>query len=250
MLLRHLALPALLLAAAACSVDSSSDDPEVNDAAITDAQTECTPAAYDQALASYKKAVAKSKDRLSKGACESDDGLLSSIVADAHAAVTTCAAFENVIKTSVWAQPIRDALKGNLALAALTGELDTKTWAGAQKALVGTTFYGPASGAYGNMSKVELGELGVAYVRQLVFDDNDTPLWITQPKGSFEIGRPTATGALPIILRYGVMYGRPEYELTYELRMDPERPGGFILKPTTADAPPGGYTSFPSECEA
>lgn len=219
----------------------------MNDAAITGAQTRCTAAAYNEALASYKSAVAKSKDRLRNGVCESEDGYIASIVADAHAAVTTCGAFHDVIRTSPWAQPIRDALKGNLSLPALTGDLDTKTWSGAAEALAGTTLYGPAPGAYGNMSKVEFAEGGVALVSELVFDDEDAmPHWVTHPNGSFSVGKPAANGALPVTLRYG----NPSLEVTYELKADPRLPGAFVLEPTTAIAPPEGYSSVPSECEA
>ena len=64
-------------------------------------------------------------------------------------AVATCAQFESIIETSKWAEPVRDALKGSLALPTLTGKLAAKNLSGLKDALPGSTVFGPAPGVFG-----------------------------------------------------------------------------------------------------
>lgn len=181
-----LALPLLVLsvAAAACSAQSSDDpseggDPSMDAAEVNAAQASCSSAAYNEAFASYKAAVDHAKARARGEVCE-DGTTLWEISGDLRAATAKCGKFESIIATSKWAAPVRDALKGNLALALSTGALHADL-AELNAALPGTTIYGPAPGVYGNMSKLTFEENGRATLSRLHVSDDGEATWSDAP---------------------------------------------------------------------
>lgn len=214
---------------------------EGNDAYTASASTACTPAQYNEGLAHYKKAVASSKVRAKGMTCEGengDDGTVYGITSASAAAVKACGAFKDVIAKSVYAEPIRTALKDNLALPYLTGGLDpAKGNAGLEAALVGKTVWGPAPGVYGNMSKVTFQAGGKATVSVLDIDTNETsPTW-RDAASTWSVK--TVNGKSAVVLG----------ESTYAVELDKETSYGVNFNLTdTADG--DKLTSLPSECEA
>lgn len=230
----------------ACSAPTAESEPASGDEIGADApemvaaKQQCSTTAYDQAFQSYKKAVDHAKLRNRGNVC--DEGTtLYEISADLQAAVTTCGQFRTIVATSPWAQPVRDALKGNLALASFDGRLTIKdatgrvTLAGLDKALPGTTVFGPAPGAYGNMSKIAFAAGGKATVSVLELPDDGMPVWkdsaATWKLGATELTITSVKGA-PVV--YTLV---PEADAAYEILFKPKA-GGDELR------------SMPSECEA
>jgi len=146
------------------------------------ASASCYATAYNDGLAHYKKAVADAKARAAKQICEGsddgDDGTIYNISNESDLAVKSCAAFQKVIDTSIYAKPTRDTLAGNLVLPYLSGKLTAAgSWSGLGAALVGNTVWGPAPGAYGNMSKIVFDAGGKATVSKLDTSGNEA-IWI------------------------------------------------------------------------
>jgi hypothetical protein len=244
----------LLLAIAtgtgACAAPADDSDPVADEAAVTEARESCTPEAYNAAFASYKKAVDNAKLHLRGEVCE-EGTMLSDINNDLGAAVKTCGQFRSVIENSQWAQPVRDVLEGNLALPVLTGKMTVRdaggnaVWTGLAESLPGSTIFGPAPGAYGNMTKVTFGEDGKATYQALVFDDETYEVsWESSP-ATYRISAPAADGSITITVKTAAE------EL--ELQMTEEPWGGegpsFRLQPKDASEYEA-FWSLPSECEA
>lgn len=197
--LRTFALPLLALAFClpACAADVEND--EAGDTATaSEALTSCGAARYDAALAHYTNAVAWSKDRLAKGVCQSENGLLWSIADEASRAVTTCSAFRTTLRTSPWAAPLRTALAPSLTLESLTGELlvikDSawQNWTGAERFFDrGVSFWARAEGAYGPEAgprTVTVTRAGKTESFTLGVQDgaawSDAPLFVLTPRGT------------------------------------------------------------------
>lgn len=224
------------------SADADSDPASSEDAVVT-ARTQCSTAAYNKAFAHYKKAVAGAKLRATD-VC-SDGAMLYDIAGELASAVSTCGQFKTVIATSQWAQPVRDALKGNLALASVDGRLAIKdangkvSLAGLDKALPGTTVFGPAPGVYGNMSKITFAAGGVATVANLQLSDDGQASWKNTP-ARYKVGA-LVDGAVEITIESG---GR---STVYKASPEPGNAYELLLKPKA-----GGdeFRSMPSECEA
>lgn len=229
-------LLSLVFAAAACTAapaDGPSDDPESDEAAVVAARQQCSPAAYNQAFAHYKGAVDHAKARARGDVC-GDGTMLSEIASDLGKAVSTCGQFESIIATSKWAQPVRDALKGNLALPTLTGKLKAKDLSGLKEALPGNTVFGPAPGVFGNMSKITFAADGKATVSRLSVSDEGEARWSDAP----------ATWSLKAANVIAITSEGRTTELTITAE-----PGAveYRLKPKSGDE---DFWSMPSECEA
>jgi hypothetical protein len=183
--LRALPLLILAVAAAACAAptggeSSGSDgDPASDSAEVNAARQSCSADAYNQAFAKYKAAVDGAKLRARGSVCE-EGTTLWEISGGLRAATATCGKFESVVETSQWAQPVRDALKGSVQLAMVTGKLgaDLRTLA---TALPGTTVFGPAPGVYGNMSKLSFEANGKAKLSRLSVSDDGNATWSDVP---------------------------------------------------------------------
>jgi hypothetical protein len=232
----------------ACAAPADSD-PVADEAAVTEARESCSPEAYNAAFASYKKAVDNAKLRLRGEVCE-EGTTLSEINSDLGTAVKTCGQFRRVIETSQWAQPVRDVLAGNLALPVLTGKIAVRdargnaVWTGLAESLPGSTIFGPAPGAYGNMTKVTFAEDGKATYQALVFDDETYDVsWESSP-ATYQISEPAADGSITITVK------TPAEELELQMSEEPWGDGpAFRLQPKGASEYEA-FWSLPSECEA
>jgi hypothetical protein len=253
-MLRSIAIAAALsfsVFACAASSSSTNDDGSSADQAATAAAPSCG-AQYNVALADYKLAVATAKQH-KISACEGvnggDDGAyLSTIAQHAAAANKTCGSFENVIKTSPWAQPIRDELKGNLVLPLLTGDLQVKdasgnvVFKGLQAAFDGNiTMWGPGAGLVANRSKIQFQANGKAIISTLKVADDGTQTW-TDFQGTYTIGAISGDGIAIHMTSNG---GSADYVLK---QVDDNGAPDFTLTPvgTTGDI----MTAYISECEA
>lgn len=229
-------LLSLVISAAACTAEAGSeptDDPESDEAAVVAARQQCSRDAYDKAFAHYKSAVDHAKARARGDVC-GDGTMLSEIATDLGSAVSTCGQFQSIIATSRWAQPVRDALKGNLALPTLTGKLNAKDMTGLKEALPGNTVFGPAPGVYGNMSKITFAANGDATLSRLEVSDDGNARWSDAP-AKWSVKRANVIS---------ITSGGKTTELTIT-----SEPGGvdYHLKPATGDE---DFRSMPSECEA
>lgn len=242
-------------ACAAPTEGASGEEGSTDEAAVNSAKKTCTTQAYDQAFAHYKRAVDGAKVHLRGDIC--DVGATEFEIASAlGAAVATCGKFEEIIKTSQWAAPARDALKTNVALSLVDGTIHVKdaagktTWTGLAAGLEGKTLWGPAPGAYGNISKLEMRGAGEATYSRLTLDDNDgMPRWNSSP-ARYALGAPKADGSVDVTVTVGGA------STVYELRL--QAPGGdypldphvplLDLKPKAADGE--ALSNMPSECEA
>jgi hypothetical protein len=156
-----------------------------------DALTACGSAKYNEALGYYKNAVQWSKDRERLGVCESENGYQWGIADEASKAVMTCGEFRNIIKTSVWAAPIRRVLGNSLTLRSLTGELAVikdsqwQNWSGVDAFFAttqGLSFWARAEGAYGSAVRIDFkpnGQATYGYLYEVpgTFDI----VWKTEP---------------------------------------------------------------------
>lgn len=164
------------VALAGCAVgvhDEGVESVDVNEEAIV-----ACGERYGEALEHYKKAVAASKDRLQHGPCGSEDGLLWSIADHASRAVMTCGAFRQVIRTSPWAAPLREALGQTLTLHSLTGELlvikdsDWQNWTSTESFFDGgLSFWARAQGAYGPGVRIDFAAGGQATWGEHTYDE-------------------------------------------------------------------------------
>ena len=157
---------------AACAAPTEGSDAQDEAVESTeDALSACGAAKYNEALGYYKNAVQWSKDRERLGVCQSENGYQWGIADEASKAVMTCGEFRNVIKTSVWAAPIRRVLGDSLTLRSLTGELAVikdsqwQNWSGVES-FFGTTqglkFWARAEGAYGSAVRIDFKANGQA----------------------------------------------------------------------------------------
>jgi hypothetical protein len=252
-MLRSIAIAAAVSSLFACAGASSSvanDDGASTDQAATAASSSCG-AQYNAALADYKAAVATAKQH-KISACEGVDGddgaYLSTIAQHAAAANTACGSFEGVIKTSPWAQPIRDELKGNLVLPLLTGDLQVKdasghvVFKGLQAAFDGNiTMWGPGAGLVANQSKIQFQANGKAIISSLKVANDGTQTWTDFP-GTYTIGAISGDGISIHMTSNG---GSADYVLK---QVDDSGAPDFTLTPvgTTGDI----MTAYISECEA
>lgn len=150
----------LALSAVACSanVDGGNGDDatlEESEADIVSAQKDGCGAKYTPALRKYELAVIAAKAVKARKVCEpvSNPKDRAEVEATQEAvgellqeAVGTCSAFRDVYKNSPYAAPARDVLATSLLGDVVSGAVDTKTFAGLEKALVGKKMYGPKPG--------------------------------------------------------------------------------------------------------
>lgn len=246
------ALPAALTLLSACSaeipVDAAEDDVENREEAVS----ACGSAKYNAALAHYKNAVAWSKDRLARGVCNSDNGFLWSIADEASKAVMTCGDFRKTIRTSVWAAPLRTALKDSLTLESLTGELlvirdsSWQNWTGVDAHFhKGVTFWARAEGAYGSAVRVDFKADGRAVWGQHHYNEITGDItWRTAP-ATYSIGKTTERGLRTVRVNHD---GRTEvYTLRVENPWSANDAPIFTLVPSTKTSK---LYSLVSECDA
>lgn len=243
--------PLVLVLGLGCAAtpEEVSEDPTVDTA---DALSACGKAKYDAALAHYKNAVAWSKDRLARGVCESDSGLQWNIADEASRAVMTCGEFRKVIRTSVWAAPLRTALGNTLTLASLSGELAVirdssfQNWSGVDKFFArGVTFWARAEGAYGSSVRIDFKASGKAVRGAHTYNATTGDIgWGTTP-ATYTIGKTTESGRRTIKVTYG---GKSD---VYTLRV--ENPWRYNDAPIFVLESSSGATklySLVSECDA
>jgi hypothetical protein len=182
-----LALPVSLLTG--CSADATTADEPVEQS--DEALSACGAAKYDEAFTHYKNAVEWSKDRERNGVCGSEHGYQWGIADEASKAVMICGEFRNVIKSSVWAAPVRRVLGDSLTLRSLSGELavikDSKwqNWSGVETFFAtpqGLKFWARAEGAYGSAVRIDFAAGGKATYGYLHYDAQTGDItWKTQP---------------------------------------------------------------------
>jgi len=168
-----------------CSSEPADEEVGVDDAALVS----CGAAKYNEALAHYKNAVQWSKDRLSHGICETENGYLWTIADEASRAVMTCGAFRETIKTSPWAAPVRTVLDPSLTLQSLTGELlvikdsPFQNWSNTERFFNGNvSFWARAEGAYGSAFKIDFRSGGAATWGYLHYNDVTGDItWRSEP---------------------------------------------------------------------
>lgn len=238
------------LVACAAPAGSEGEGDEANESqdAISSPASTCSKAAYDAGFKRYKAAVDRSKLRASGHACDEVGATLGEIAGELLAATKSCGDFRNVVATSKWAQPVRTALKGNLALAAADGRLELRnaagkaTFRGLAEALPGVTLFGPAPGAYGNMSKITFAANGAATLSRLEFPQDNAdgmPAWKDGP-AKWSVG---AVHGNSIDLSVTVGTKTTVYVLTVPADGDLD----MVFSPKS-----GGdeFRAMPSECEA
>ncbi len=145
--------------------------------------------------------------------------------------------------------PDRAALKETIALPALTGDLRVKdargelTFDGLKEVLSrGVTMWGPATGAYGNTSRVDFAENGAATVHRLTVDDDGGNPRLIPSAATYAIGAVSGGKARIVVTEDGA----PK---VYEL--SPSAAGGEDLLLTPQGAPEHeSFTAYVSECEA
>lgn len=219
---------------------SAGDETGADEAEVVAAKQQCSSAAYAKAFKSYKTAVDAAKLR-NRGAVCDEGTTLYEISANLQAAVTTCGQFKSVVATSKYAQPVRDALKGNLSLAAFDGRLTIEdasgrvTLAGLAASLPGTTVFGPAPGVYGNMSKLTFAANGAATLASLSVSDDGAPTW------SNTAARWTVRGTELTVSAGG-------RTTVYAITLDGDSGYDLLFKPKTGAG--DELRTMPSECEA
>ena len=151
------AFASLALASIACTAAVETTDAPIDEseADITSASKQGCGASYTPALRKYELAVYAAKAIKAKKVCEPVENPKDKSSVDAtHEAVgellqesvAACPAFRDVYKTSPYAAPARDVLAQSLLGEVVSGALDTKTFSGLDKALVGKTMFGPKPG--------------------------------------------------------------------------------------------------------
>lgn len=223
--------------------DLAGDEPEV-----VAARSECARDDYDAAFLHYKTAIDHAKERARGDACSEGTTLLD-IASDLGAAVARCSRFEGIIASSRWAEPARRELRGNLALAALTGKLRANEGSGrvviegASGALAsGVTLFGPSPGAYGNTSKLAFRAGGAATFSKLEVGDDELPTW-SDVEASWSLAE-ARDGEIEVTLTMGRAPTR--YRFTAAPRPAPyEAAPAFVLVPIEGG---DALDSMPSEC--
>src|SRR4051794_7591518 len=245
-----LAVVSLLTSLAACAAPAGNESGDANETedAVVSSTSACSHAAYDAGFKSYKSGIDHAKLRASGSACDSEGATLGEIAADLGAATKSCGDFHKVIDTSKWAQPVRTALKGNLALAVLTGKLELRdaagkaTFRGIAEALPGTTLFGPAPGAYGNMSKLTFAPGGAATLSRLEFPQSNAdgmPVW-KDGAAKWSVGAVHGSS-----IELSITVGSKTTVYTLAAPADGEL--DLVLTPKTGG---DAFRVMPSECEA
>ena len=218
------------------------DDP--NTAA---AKAACTPAKYSEALGHYKKAEAAGKLRAKKDIC--DGGTQSVIIDEARAAVSACAPFANAFISSTYAIDVRDGLVNNLTYSEIVGYFSVNdahglpTWPGFADALPSSTFWGPAPGVPGNLSKLRF-SVSTATLDVKQFDASGNFIgWDDKTDLPYKIGAIGADGAIEITI---TIDGKDRsYKLSHGLDADGKPTPHFRLIGATDD---DYFDSLASEC--
>lgn len=251
-----LCLSVSLVAGCASSTAVADDDAEQvgeNEEALT----ACGAAQYNEAFAHYRNAVVWSKDRNARGVCNSENGFLWSIADEASRAVMTCGDFRNVIRTSPWAAPLRQALAPSLTLRSVSGELlviKDSTWAnwtGTEKFFEsGLSFWARAEGAYGSKVRIDFRASGKATWTELVMNDVTGDITLSSTPATYTIAN--ANGREAGVRTVTVVHaGKTQaFTLGVENPIDFKAAPLFTLQPQgTGGATPKLY-SLVSECDA
>lgn len=234
---------------------------EEEDPIVQSAASSCSPADYDKAFGHYRKAVYGAKSRKAGAMCDDSeyttaDGTqyrvyLSEIADNATAAVKGCSAFQNVIKTSPFAEPLRHTLRNTLTLRALTGELrvldDTPTqdWSHVETMLPGTSMVDYTMGVRVWNARIDFAAGGKAtYVlNEEVEGPEGTEFREKATPATYEVQK---TGADRAPRRVVVKHdGVTE---TFDLRVKNDGAPNFILVPVEQDAAGTFVTLNLDEC--
>ncbi len=207
----------------------------------TPTTSSCDAAAMASATERFEHAIDLARERLSAPdrVCESE-AYLSTIAYEASLAVSVCADYAGIIKTRSDAAPIREVLASSIMLRHVTNDLRARDgWAGLAESLPGVTLYGPAPGVYGTIAEVVFAADGKGKVRRLAIE-GDAPTWretdATWVAGPGWIRVTEPTGTFELELDYTNIGESDALELT--------------IVPSDDFTPRGGFSPFPSECEA
>jgi hypothetical protein len=223
-----------------------------------DALISCGSAKYAEALAYYKNAVQWSKDREASGVCESENGYQWSIADEASKAVMTCGAFRSVIKSSVWAAPIRRVLGDSLTLRSLTGELAVikdsqwQSWNGVEQwfgTSQGLRFWARAEGAYGSAVRVHLKANGEATYSYLYEVPATFDIALKTERATYTIAKTGGSSHKRLVT---VKHGRKteSFLLEVEHGWTYQSAPLFLLTPQGATTTAPKLYSLVSECDA
>lgn len=253
MFARSIAAAVAVLSLVACAGSEPSQDNTASDEAAVSAAPSCG-ANYAKANEAYKQAVAIAKAH-KIDACGGVDGItdegayLSTIAGKAAEANAACGSFANIIKTSPWAAPIREELKGNLALAVLSGDLEIQdasgkyTYKGLAAALPGVTLWGPAPGAYGNASKIEFHADGKATLSHQEWSETaNMPEWKSE-EGTYRVGNAEGDTIM-------ITIESPSGGTDYDLKATKSYEQGPDFEMTPIEKEGETFTAYISECEA
>jgi len=179
-----LALASISLTAFACAAPSAepagAPAEELEDDIVSGQKQSCG-ANYTPALRKYELAVIAAKAVRAKDVCNSVTNPKDNASTDAthesvgellQQAIATCGAFRDVYNTSPYAAPAREVLADSLLGNVAAGTLDTKTFAGLDKAIVGKKMWGPKPGV-AHMFDVTFGAAGKATFQSYDFDKGD-----------------------------------------------------------------------------
>ena len=258
-------LAVLSLATLSAGCAAPTDGPPADEAVeqTEEALTSCGAARYNQALAHYKNAVAWSKDRLARGVCESENGFQWGIADEASRAVMTCGEFRNVIKTSVWAQPIRTVLAPSLTLRSLTGELavikdsNWQNWSGVDRFFgAGLSFWAQGQGAYGPPVRIDFRANGKATWGELVHNEVTGDItWRTLP-ATYTITKSSGRDSGPRVVKVTRAGKTETFGLGVENPVEYGAAPIFVLHPFGTGSVLGEGTTVPKlyslvgECDA
>lgn len=238
---------------------TGADEPApVDDAGLAANEEElssCGSAKYAEALAHYKNAVAWSKDRLARGVCESDNGLQWQIADEASRAVMTCDHFRSILRTSVYAAPVRQALAPSLTLRSLSGELSVirdsswQNWTGVESFFSkGLTFW--SLGELGPLVRLEFQAGGKAVWNEQLFDAATSAVTWKQTQATYTIVK---TGKDKDLRKVIVVHEGQTENLTLKVKNPAETSGAplFVLEsPATPEGAIFRLQSLIGECEA
>jgi hypothetical protein len=236
------------VALTACA--SSTEAPVISDdsAAVSgDKSSNCVFRASDEEFA---KAKAGAEARFRGRVCAEDGATIWEITEHAFAAAQSCDRYQGIIASKDQGALIRDALKGNLSLAVITGQVkvirgtvnfvDIKL-TGLEAALEGVTLYGPSMGAFGHTKKVTFAKDGKATLSEAELENVEDIVWRDKPM-SWSVD---ADGVIKLTLDGTSVTFRPR-------RVGPDETPVFEFQAPSPEVPFPVFslTTTPGECDA
>lgn len=253
---------AMALGSAACSSSGSGFSAPEQDNTDVDATAEDALAAsscgsnYAKALVSYKRAVSRAQSRVRKGACNDlsatdpglGTGMAYEIAGDMNEAIQACGDFRRLLRDSVYAKPVRDAIGGTLRYYELTGQLEASSGRGlsgvqngglSNVLKQGLTVYSLRGGALGNIQRIVFKGTGDAILSNRVAED-DPAHGLRLGSWSDQKGKYTVSGKV-ITVTFGAASTRLELGIEPQVKEISLRPSNDNIEL---------MTSFEQECEA